>query len=298
MSRKVPPPLVPGDCLAVILPSGPLPQCSEFQAGVSWWQSQGFLIDVYSQCQAQWGYLAGSDQARRRALQDALTDPNIKGILCGRGGYGATRLLADWVWPDHSPKWLIGFSDITALLWSYAQLGVVGIHGPVLTTLAAEPDWTKQRLLQLVQHQPIAELSGQAWVGGCVEGILWPGNLAVATHLLGTSAFPTWERVILAIEDVGEAPYRLDRMLTQWRQAPIWKNVVGIALGRFSNCTAPPEKPSLSVAEVLRDRLCDLGMPVVAELPFGHEGENAALPVGLGAKLDGDNGTLSLLYPP
>ncbi len=293
-ARVWPAPLVPGDQLAVILPSGALREWGPFQAGIELWQNQGYQLELHPNCQAKWGYLAGTDVQRRAALQEALVNPEIKGILGGRGGYGSTRVLENWAWPNHPPKWLIGFSDITALLWSYANFGVIGLHGPVLTTLAAEPTWTQARLFQLVQHQPVSDLQGQAWVGGQVQGILWPGNLTVATHLLATQQLPAWERVILALEDVGEAPYRLDRMLTQWRQTPAFKQVVGIALGRFSSCEPPANIPSFSVEEVLRERLSDLGIPVVANLPFGHEGENAALPVGVPAQLDGDRGVLSL----
>ncbi|MDS3862041.1 LD-carboxypeptidase [Thermosynechococcaceae cyanobacterium BACA0444] len=291
----LPPPLRPGDRLAVILPSGALRETTGFQAGIELWQQQGYQVDVHPQCSASWGYLAGADQQRREALRAVLLDPNIKGILCGRGGFGATRLLETWAWPEHSPKWLIGFSDITALLWSYASYGVVGIHGPVLTTLAAEPLWTRARLFNLVQHQAVAPLHGQAWVGGVVQGILWPGNLTVASHLLATQQLPAWSRVILALEDVGEAPYRLDRMLTQWRQTSAFQQVVGLALGRFSQCDPPGASPSLAVVEVLKDRCCDLGIPVVADLPFGHDGENAALPVGVPVELDGNQARLSLL---
>lgn len=294
-SPIIPPPLKPGDQLAVILPSGALRETAGFQAGIEIWQQQGYQIQVHPQCSETWGYLAGRDQQRREALQDVLRDPDIKGILCGRGGFGSTRLLENWAWPEHEPKWLIGFSDITALLWSYANYGVVGIHGPVITTLAAEPQWTKTRLFNLVQHQTVASLKGQAWVGGVVQGILWPGNLTVATHLLGTQYLPAWSRVILALEDVGEAPYRLDRMLTQWRQSPAFQNVVGLALGRFSQCDPPATIPSLGVMDVLKDRCGDLGIPVVANLPFGHDGENAALPVGIPVELDGNQACLTFL---
>ena len=120
------------------------------------------------------------------------------------------------------------------------------------------------------------------------------GNLTVATHLLGTSLQPDLTDVILAFEDVAEVPYRIDRMLTQWRLCGAFSKVRGIALGRFSRCQAPAGIPSFTVEEVLRDRLGDLGIPVVSGLPFGHDGANAVLPVGVSAQLDGDQGTLSV----
>jgi muramoyltetrapeptide carboxypeptidase len=122
---------------------------------------------------------------------------------------------------------------------------------------------------------------------------LLPANLTVATHLLNTPWQPTLAGAILAFEDVSEAPYRIDRMLTQWRLTGALQHVRGIALGRFSQCQPPANVPSFSVAEVLRDRLADLNLPIVAELPFGHDGSNAALPVGRPVVVDGDRGILS-----
>ena len=171
-------------------------------------------------------------------------------------------------------------------------MDVSGVHGPLLTTLAAEPDWTRQRLFDWLTGAAIAPLSGTAWVVGNAEGVLLPANLTVATHLLNTPAQPNLDGVILAIEDVSEAPYRIDRMLTQWRMLGCFQHIRGIAIGRFSQCQSPANIPSFSVEEVLRDRLCDLGIPVVADLPFGHDGENAVLPVGVPAALDGDRGQL------
>jgi muramoyltetrapeptide carboxypeptidase len=123
---------------------------------------------------------------------------------------------------------------------------------------------------------------------------LLPGNLTVATHLLGTSILPNLDGVILAFEEVTEAPYRIDRMLTQWRLSGILSKIRGIALGGFTKCEAPPSIPSFTVEEVLRDCLGDLGIPIVSDLPFGHDSPNAALPVGLQVTLDGERGILDL----
>ncbi|MCV3213507.1 LD-carboxypeptidase, partial [Plectonema radiosum NIES-515] len=192
------------------------------------------------------------------------------------------------------PKWLIGFSDITALLWSLEKVGISGVHAPVLTTLSSEPDWSVQRLFDWVEGRSIAPLKGCGWGGGIAKGILLPANLTVATHLLNTPFLPNLDNVILAFEDVTEAPYRIDRMLTQWRMSGALSKVSGIALGSFTKCEAPADVPSLSVEEVLRDRLGDLGIPVVSNLPFGHEAPNAALPVGVMATLDAEHGILSI----
>jgi muramoyltetrapeptide carboxypeptidase len=308
--------LRPGDLLKVISPSGTLREFSNFERGLEIWKSRGYRIELSPGFDDRWGYLAGSDENRIRQLVDALSDPNCSGILCVRGGFGSTRLLekaqvGNWqnskllasekmrspisTFPppdSHSPKWLIGYSDITALLWNYDKLGIWGVHGPLLTGLAGEPDWSANRLFDCVEGRPLQPLSGKGWGGGKVAGRLFPANLTVASHLLGTPYQPDLTGVILALEDVSEAPYRVDRMLTQWRMAGVFAGVRGIALGRFSRCEIDANIPSFNIEEVLRDRLGDLKIPVVSDLPFGHDGVNAALPVGIEVTLDAESGLL------
>ena len=292
---RTPPPLQIGDLLRVIAPSGKLRERTALDRGIEIWRDLGYRVEVAPDVTAEHGYLAGPDTARRAQLAAAWLDPDCRGILCARGGYGGMRLLEDWQWsPVTTPKWLIGFSDITALLWSLAQHDVVGIHGPLLTTLAAEPEWSRDRLFRLVTGQPVPPLPGDRWVGGVATGRLFPCNLTVATHLLGTQIQPDLTGAILAIEDVTEAPYRIDRLLTHWRLTGVLAQVAGVAIGRFSQCDPPQGISSFTVEEVLRDRLMDLEIPIVANLPFGHDGDNAALPVGAMATLDGNTGELKL----
>jgi muramoyltetrapeptide carboxypeptidase len=149
-------------------------------------------------------------------------------------------------------------------------------------------------LFDWLEGRPIQPLNGTGWGNGKSTGILLPINLTVATNLLATPLQPDLSNVILAIEDVSEAPYRIDRMLTQWRLCGALKQVKGIAIGRFSQCIPPAHIPSFTVAEVLRDRLADLNLPIVSDLPFGHTGVNAALPMGIAAELDSDRGTLTI----
>jgi muramoyltetrapeptide carboxypeptidase len=301
---QLPPPLKPGDLLCVIAPSGALRERSALDRGLELWRNQGYRVELIDGYDDRWGYLAGTDTDRRQQLETALQNPDCKGILCVRGGWGGARLLESWITPDGTlqvpngiaktalNKWLVGFSDITSLLWGFSHFGIAGLHAPLLTTIGDEPDWSLQRLFDCVQGKPLPTLTGQGWGGGQTTGLLLPCNLTVATHLLGTPVQPDLAGVILAIEDVGEAPYRLDRMLTHWRMSGMLKNLVGIAIGRFSNCVAPAGYHSLSIDEVLHDRLGDLGIPIVAQLPFGHDGENAVLPVGVSVELNGAAGTL------
>lgn len=295
--------LQPGDLLKVIAPSGTLREFTNFERGLEIWKSRGYQIELSPGFDDRWGYLAGSDDNRIRQLADALNDPNCRGILCVRGGFGSTRLLeksqlenpqnSQLPTPDsHPPKWLIGYSDITALLWNYEKLGIWGVHGPLLTGVVGEPDWSADRLFDCVEGRPLQPLSGKGWGSGKATGRLFPANLTVASHLIATPYQPDLTGVILALEDVSEAPYRVDRMLTQWRMAGVFAGVRGIALGRFSRCQIDANIPSFSIEEVLRDRLGDLNIPVVSDLPFGHDGVNAALPVGIEATLDAESGLL------
>ena len=299
-NNQQPTTIKPGDLVRVVAPSGAIEEREIFDRGVAIWRERGYQVELEPNVELRCGYLAGKDRERREALTYAWNDPECKAILCARGGYGATRLLEDWQWQTQdSPKWLIGFSDVTALLWSLAKEGIPSIHGPVLTTLAKEPHWSMERLFHFLEGGPLPALEGKGWGGGQATGMLLAGNLTVATSMLGTSWQPDLNDVILALEDVAEAPYKVDRMLTQWRMMGAFRGVRGIALGRFSNCDGSPG--SWTVEDVfraprsgsLRERLSDLNIPIISDLPFGHDGVNAALLVGVNVTLDGDKGMLS-----
>jgi muramoyltetrapeptide carboxypeptidase len=293
---RQPPPLQQGDRLSIVAPSGPIRDWQKFHQGLDIWRRGGYELDIPTDIDASWGYLAGTDSHRCHQWQKAWTDPDTKAIVCARGGYGAMRLLetlGDQFFPwEQSAKWLIGFSDITALLWavSHAQ-HIITLHAPVLTTLADEPLASIDHLFNLLENPHYKwQLQGRGWGGGQVQGRLWAGNLTVATSLMGTPCLPNLEGAILALEDIYEVPYRLDRLLTQWRcSGQLW-HIKGIALGRFSETET--DLPSLTLAEMFLDRLQDLGIPIVSDLPFGHGGCNMALPVGQMVCLDGDRGLL------
>lgn len=293
---RQPPPLHPGDLVKVVAPSGALRELESLHKGIDIWLKRGYQVEFAPYWDSRDGYLAGSDDQRRQALAQCWLDPDCKAILCARGGYGSMRLLEQWSWESSltSPKWLIGFSDVTGLLWSLATHNISGVHGPLLTTLADEPQWSIDRLFDCVEGRPLPPLTGQGWNHGKTTGLLLPANLTVATHLLGTPLQPSLDGVILALEDVTEAPYRIDRMLTQWRLMGAFQGVKGIALGRFSRCDPSLDSTSWTTTEVLRDRLEDLNIPIVSEMPFGHDGVNSALPVGSETLLDADNGILEV----
>lgn len=265
MTESRPPFLRPGDRLRVIAPSGAIKDYSRFNRGLKVWEDWGFTVDFGAHYQEKLAYLGGTDAQRREDLNHAWADPDCKAIICARGGYGTTRLLEQWQWPNSEPKWLIGFSDITALLWSLASQNIMGLHGPVMTTIAGEPAWSQERLRNFLLGQPLPPLAGQGWGLGTVEGRLFPGNMAVIDSLWGTPWEPDLTGAILALEDIGEAPYRLDRLITAWRSRGIMAKIAGVALGDFTDCAGTN---GWEVEEMFRDRLGDLGLPVVSNLPL------------------------------
>lgn len=290
---QLPPLLKPGDLVVAIAPSGALKTTDALEKGIAIWKNRGYSIELGDNYQSCYGYLAGSDRQRREDLAAAWQNPECKAIVAIRGGYGAARLLEDWHWDSNCQKWLIGFSDITSLLWSLGTVNISSLHAPVLTTIADEPDWAIARMFDYLEKGEIESLQGKPGGGGEATGILLPGNLTVITHLLHTPLQPNLQGVIIALEDVTEYPYRIDRLLTQWHMSGVFKHIKGIALGRFSRCTPYPGTKSWTIEEVLRDRLQDLNVPLVWNLPFGHDGINAALPVGQIVTLNGDRGSLS-----
>lgn len=290
---QLPPLLQPGDLIMAIAPSGSIKETDALEQGIAVWKNRGYRVKLGKNHQSCCGYLAGSDRQRRADLAEAWNNPECNAIIAVRGGYGGARLLEEWSWSIEQKKWLIGFSDVTSLLWSLATVNISSLHAPVLTTLASEPQWALARMFDYLETGKIEQLQGKPGGGGEAVGILLPANLTVATHLLKTSLQPNLNGVIIALEDVTEYPYRIDRMLTQWRMMGVFKQIKGIALGRFSRCEPYPGTKSWTITEVLRDRLEALNLPLVYNLPFGHDGENAVLPVGQTVKLDGNKGILS-----
>jgi muramoyltetrapeptide carboxypeptidase len=303
-----PPPLRSGDQVAPVAASSALvdPQGLErLEAGIALLERWGLELQRQPVHERRWGYLAGRDGQRRADLEGA-EHSGAALLACLRGGWGAARLLERPL--ALAPRWLLGFSDVTSLLWAQLAQGHGGaIHGPLLTTVAAEPAWSQERLRALLFGEPLPALDGVGWVGGVAEGPLLAGNLTVATHLLGTPHLPDLRGAILVLEEVGEAPYRVDRLLTHWRLSGALGQLGGIGLGRFTDCDDPDanagdtagdpatgDTARFSLEQVLRDRTADLGIPVLTQLPVGHEAGNAALPLGAWARLDASAGRLEL----
>jgi muramoyltetrapeptide carboxypeptidase len=253
------------------------------------------------------GYFAGDDAERLLALDRALRDERASLVWAARGGYGLTRLLSrlDPGPLRERPKLIVGFSDVSALLcWAWVHAGVPSIHGPVLGQLAELGEDDRQRLWDLIAGELpaplVAEHDASVLHGGMVEGTLVVSNLEVLRTLVGTRHMPSLEGGILAIEEIGERPYRLDRALTQLVDSGALRGIRGIAVGSLRGCVEPEGGGSKgwSALEVVEDRLGRLGVPVVVGFGFGHDPtRNAALPFGVPARLDADGGALEILEP-
>jgi muramoyltetrapeptide carboxypeptidase len=302
-----PPALRPGARIHLAAPSGPVPS-ERLSAGILALRATlGPIAGEFSlapNLAARAGYFAGDDDTRLAALAAALIDPEIDAIICARGGYGLTRLLPRLDPARVTPKLLVGFSDVTALLaWALVGCKLASVHGPVLTQLGELPDEDRERLALLLTGEDPGALvadSGTVLRGGCVEGPLISANLEVLRSLVGTRFMPSLAGCILALEEVGERPYRIDRALTQLLTSGALRGIRGVALGQLHACEEPPtgNPDSPSAEAVMLERLGLLGVPVVTGFPFGHLlTRNAALPFGSLVRLDADNAALYLLEP-
>ena len=286
-------PLKKGDLFHIAAVSSPITNSADLHSGIKVLQEWGLICNHIDAINRTWGYLAGSDQVRFSELHPNNRFPLI---AFARGGWGSARLLEKkQPWKE---GWMIGFSDLTSILLARLACGIHGgVHGPLITTLGAEPEWSKDRLKSILFGNCVPDIYGDPWGGGISKGPLIVGNLTVLTHLIGTQYLPNFKNSILIIEDIGEAPYRIDRMLTQLRLAGILQQLSGLGFGSFTCCDNDKdvdELTSFKLYDIFRDRTKDLKIPIVSNLPIGHCLGNASLPQGSQAILNGDNGRLSL----
>ncbi|NYI04340.1 S66 peptidase family protein [Allostreptomyces psammosilenae] len=299
-----PPRLRPGDRVAVVAPSGPVP-ADRLEAGVALLRGWGLDVVVaphVSDTHPDLRYLAGEDADRAEDLRAAWCDPSVDAVFCARGGYGAQRVvdLIDWeAMRAARPKPFVGFSDITALHEAFAtELGLATLYGPGAATPALLRDRTTRECLRRTLFEPestrvLTSGTAKPLVPGRAHGVTAGGCLTILASGLGT---PHTRRrlpgAIWVIEDVGEPLYRLDRALTQLLRSGAVDGVAGVALGSWSGCG-----PEDGLRELMLDRLGGLGVPVVWELGFGHDERQLTVPLGVPAVLDADAGTLTLDAP-
>lgn len=308
-----PPRLNPGDTLGIIAPASAPPDPRNVERAIAVLEKLGYKTKLAPNVHKRWGYLAGSDRERAGDLMRMFTDKKVNAILCVRGGYGTARLLhlLDYKSIRANAKIFVGYSDITSLHCALlVKAGLVSFHGPMLNSDFATkelPDFTVQSFLRTLAStgKPADITAGypdktvKVLRRGLARGPLIGGNLALLGTVIGTPWQPSFKNAILFLEDVGEAPYRWDRMLTHLLNCGLLQQVVGIAIGLNADCEDPHAKTAKeyrqTLAEVFRERLAPLQIPIITGLPFGHVPMNATLPVGIRAELDASHGTLRLL---
>lgn len=296
--------LVPGDRVAIVAPSGPVPR-ERLEAGVDILRGWGLDPVVAPHALDRHPgltYLAGTDQDRARDLQQAWCDPSVAAVFCARGGYGVQRMvdLLDWeAMRAAAPKVFLGYSDITALHEAFAtRLGLATLHGPMVAAATFLKEGTTQDHLRGTLMAPetvqvLGSPTARTMVPGRARGRTLGGTLSLLAAELGTpGARPGAAGGILLLEDVGEEPYRLDRHLTQLLRSGWLDGVAGIVLGSWAECG-----PYEELRPLLLDRLGGLGVPVLEELGFGHCDSTITVPLGLPAVLDADARTLTIEIP-
>lgn len=289
---RKPAPLAPGDKVAVISPGAAVDPAA-LDAGIRELEDHGLEVVRGQHVLARRGYLAGSDSQRLADLVEAFRDPEIKAIIAARGGYGCGRLLPllDPELFRGAPKIFVGHSDLTFLLTYFGNVTeLVTFHGPLVAALATPSTRALVALLSGARA-PWQQAAAEVIHPGTGEGRLTGGCLSIVTALLGTPwAVPTKGR-ILFLEDVNEKPYRIDRMLTQLRQAGAFDEVAGVVFGEMVGCSAGPGE-AVTVRDVIRDAFHRAPFPVAFGLTSGHGASTVTLPLGVRARLAGERLTL------
>lgn len=295
MDIIIPEPLKEGDKVGIAAPAGPF-EIEKFERGLAVIGEMGFVPVVDDDVYKRDRHMAGPDQHRAKHLNSLFAKDEIRAIICARGGFGCLRVLPylDYDLITENPKMLIGFSDVTALLTTLIQrCGLASIHGPVVTSLGLGDDESKARYKKVLCGDSSADIKPSAPVvikQGKANGVLTGGNLATLCHLVGTEFTPDFSGKIVLLEDVNEAPYRIDRMLTQMRMADCFDNAAGIVLGSFKDCGDGEE-----IVEVFEDVLGDLHIPILGGFSVGHGKRNLAVPVGVNAEVDTEKCVLRFL---
>ena len=285
---SIPPPLEPGDLIVVVAPSSPTP-VDELWRGLAWLRAR-YRIRISGGVLARAGYLAGDDERRKAELARALVDGDAKAIVATRGGYGAMRVLGDLPWGElrRRPKWIVGFSDVTALHAMAWRAGVASVHGPNVAGLGRDASPRVRAAWLAAIERPSAD---RVWKGlrvihgGEATGPIVGGNLALLHAMAAAGLLAIPHGAVLAIEDVTEAPYRIDRMLTSLVLGGHLSRVAAIVAGGFENC--PPRGDGCTVDDVIAETTRPLGVPVVAGAPFGHGPHNEAFVLGAVAAVRG-----------
>lgn len=300
----LPPPVQPGDTIGLFCPAGPIRNMQAVEQGIACLQNLGFRVKCSRKFRQENDpnvYLAAADIDRAQELQSLWQDDEVAALMAVRGGFGCLRLLEflDFSFIRTRPKLVVGFSDLTALLAAiHRQTGLIGLHGPVVSTLASIDRSSRQCLLARMTGD-FSSRSGNSTMKilcpGTATGPLIVGNLTTLIHLIGTPYEPQFGEAILVLEDTGEPIYRIDRMLTQLAGAGKFNQLAGLIIGSFD--TGQGVDFDEGQYQLLQERILELtaekNCPVWSNFPLGHGEQNHALPYGMVASMEAD-GSLGL----
>ena len=294
---RKPAPLRPGDLIAVTAPAAAV-DVAAVEAGARLLERAGFKVRIGETVGKQSGYLAGTDAERLAELQALFADRSVRAIIAARGGYGSGRLLPrfDVETARRHAKLFVGYSDVTFLLIELVQrANLVVFHGPMVADFAANPTGAEALLRMLAGDRTAWNLRAREIVQpGTGEGVIVGGCLSILVAGLGTPHAVDTKGRLLFLEDVNEKPFRVDRMLTQLRQAGKLDSVAGVLFGDMTGCGHAGD--AVTVRDVIREAFAGARYPVVFGLPTGHGGGTATLPLGVRARLAGER--LHLLESP
>ena len=277
-----------GETIGVCAPSGIFNK-TKFDQGLNIIKKMGFKIYIPKGLNKKKKYFAGSDEHRANIINHLFSNNDIKAIICAKGGYGAIRVLPflDYNIIKNNPKLFIGFSDITSLLSVFENKCFFQvIHGPVITSLGQNSNKTLKSFFNILtsfSSKVIFENNITLYKGNA-QGILSGGNLTTICHLLGTNFQPEFRGKILFLEEIKEAPYRIDRMLTQMKMAGVFNGINGVVAGSFNDCG-----DINMIFEILLEIFHEFQIPVFAGLDAGHGKTNLSLPFGKMVRLDSNN---------
>ena len=312
MSVAKPPRLRPGDVVGLVEPAGFTDDQFDLDLVRETIAAMGLKPRLGKHLTERRGYLAGSDVDRAADVNAMFADPDVRAVFAVRGGWGCARVLPhlDFATIEANPKLLVGFSDITALHLAFAaRAGFPTIHGPNAASSWPRFSWDAFRAIAfdgatpvlvnpVAQEDRLAQRNGRirTFRGGKASGRLLGGNLTVLAALMGTPWMPDFDGAILFLEDVGEAPYRIDRMLTQLALSGLLGRLAGVVFGQCTNCNASePSYGGFTVSEVLQQHFAPLGVPAFQGAAIGHIASQFSLPVGVRAEIDADAGSIRLL---
>jgi len=297
--------LTKGDVIGICAPAGSLRRREEVDEFTALLNDLGFKVKVGANVHKKQGYFAGSDEDRARDFMDFIQDSEVNAIFFLRGGWGCARILPllNYEQIKANPKVIMGFSDATSLLNAITKHSeIVTYHGPSGNSSwnTYSIDYLRNTLMEtetLLMKNETGDHKIITYVSGRNSGILWGGNLSVITSMIGTAYFPKVKNGILFLEEVGEEPYRIDRMLTQLKQSGALENCNGVILGSFRKCLAEEPDRSFTVEEVFEQHFGDFEKPVFYGAQIGHTVNKFTVPIGVKAEIDADKGTIQLLEP-